>query len=88
MKKIVILEIVVLIICSVFTYVLFDNNRSFKTELEQKEETVEQNINELKQLDGECDELVEKLEEIRNRDDSKQLDLWKRRLETLKEALD
>jgi len=87
MKKIVILEIVVLIICSVFTYVLFDNNRSFKTELEQKEETVEQNINELKQLDGECDELVEKLEEIRNRDDSKQLDLWKRRLETLKEAM-
>ena len=88
MKKLIILEIVVLIACSVFAYMSFDKNRSFKTELEEKEQTVEQNTAALKSLDDEYDKLSEKLEEIRNRDDSKQLDLWRRRLKTLKEAMD
>ncbi len=88
MKKLIILEIIVLIVCSVFAYVSFDKNRSFKTELEQKETTVEQNTAALKNLDDEYNKLSEMLEEIRNRDDSKQLDLWRRRLETLKEAMD
>ena len=88
MKKLIILEIIVLIVCSVFTYVSFDKNRSFKAYLEQKETTVEQNVAALKNLDDEYNNLSEMLEEIRSRDDSKQLDLWRRRLETLKEAMD
>ena len=88
MKKLIILEIIVLIVCSVFTYVSFDKNRSFKDYLEQKETTVEQNVAALKNLDDEYNKLSEMLEEIRSRDDSKQLDLWRRRLETLKEAMD
>lgn len=88
MKKLIILEIIVLIACSVFTYVSFDKNRSFKIELEQKETIAEQNTAAMKHLDDEFNELSEKLDEIRNKDDSKQLDLWRRRLETLKEAMD
>ncbi|MBQ1307614.1 MAG: hypothetical protein IIY56_05625 [Erysipelotrichaceae bacterium] len=67
---------------------MFDKKRSFQSELIQKERTVELNLTELKQLDDECEKLAEKLEEIRNKDESKQLDLWRRRLEKLKEALD
>ena len=88
MKKLVIIEFIFLIICSVSAFVLFDQKRSFQSELIQKERTVELNLTELKRLDDECEKLAEKLEEIRNKDESKQLDLWRRRLEKLKEALD
>ena len=65
MKKLVIIEFIFLIICSVSAFVLFDQKRSFQSELIQKERTVELNLTELKQLD-----------------------LWRRRLEKLKEALE
>ena len=88
MKKFIILEIAVLIICSVFAFLSFERNRSFQAELDLKQELAEQGRNELKELDSEYNRLVEKLEEMKNKDDAKQLDLWRRRLETLKEALD
>ena len=88
MKKRVILEFIILIICSLSVFVLFDQKRSFQSELNQKERTVELNMVELKRLDDEREELAEKLEEIRNKEESKQLDLWRRRLEKLKEVLD
>ncbi len=88
MKKLVILEFIILIICSLSVFVLFDQKRSFQSELNQKERTVELNMVELKRLDDEREELSEKLEEIRNKEESKQLDLWRRRLEKLKEVLD
>ncbi|MBR2533541.1 MAG: hypothetical protein IKE50_01995 [Erysipelotrichaceae bacterium] len=88
MKKLVILEFIILIICSLSVFVLFDQKRSFQSELNQKERTVELNMVELKRLDDEREELAEKLEEIRNKEESKQLDLWRRRLEKLKEVLD
>ena len=88
MKKFIILEIAVLIIFSVFVYTSYNRNRSFQSELFLKEKLVEQSRNELKELDSEYNRLAEKLEEVKNKDDAKQLDLWRRRLETLKEALD
>ncbi len=88
MKKLVILEFIILIICSLSVFVLFNQKCSFQSELNQKERTVELNMVELKRLDDEREELSEKLEEIRNKEESKQLDLWRRRLEKLKEVLD
>ncbi|MBO4919794.1 MAG: hypothetical protein J5365_06515 [Erysipelotrichaceae bacterium] len=88
MKKFIILEIAVLIIFSVFVYTSYNRNRSFQSELFLKEKLVEQSRNELKELDSEYNQLAEKLEEVKNKDEAKQLDLWRRRLETLKEALD
>ena len=88
MKKIIVIEIAVLIICSVFTGLSFAKNRSFQAERSLKEKLAEQYMDELAQTDEEYDRLAEKLEEIRRKDDAKQLELWKRRLETLKEALD
>lgn len=88
MKKFIVLEIAVFIICSVFTCLSFAKNRSFQAELVLKEKLAEQVRNELRDLDNEYNMLAGELEELKNKDDAKQLDLWRRRLETLKEALD
>ncbi|MBQ6478333.1 MAG: hypothetical protein IJI44_03070 [Erysipelotrichaceae bacterium] len=87
MKKLLFIEIVILILCSVFAYTAYDKYRFFAVEAEQKKQILRQEKEKLEQMDGEYGRLVYRLEELRSEESSRQLDLWKRRLKTLEEAL-